>query len=260
MKIQSLKSCKFALPTFHLFRALWSPRVLGALFLFKHTAQYLSSPSFPWSIVYICLFLAELACLWSLKCSACSIRAGLPLWVNFKIQNLYFLTFSPSLLYVAVAFPRRWHVRVDRCHLLCLLRGFPCSPRSLRRHSLFEALVSILWECVEVFSPKACISWFSSCKLLVISSSSKNTSFSMMLDKKFGIAFALNKIFSLLGPQVLCLSGNSMLNLLVPCLMVHISFSKSSWRREKNCLKGILQSCQFERHRGRLWGLSVRMY
>lgn len=86
------------------------------------------------------------------------------------------------------------------------------------------------------------------CKLLVISSSSKIASFSMTLGKKFGIAFSLTKACSLFGPQVPCLSDNLILNPLVPYLMVHISFSKSSWRREKNCLTGILRSCQFERH------------
>lgn len=54
-----------------------------------------------------------------------------------------------------------------------------------------------------------------------------------MLDKKFGIVFSLIKIFSLHGPQGLCLSGNLMLNPLVSPNMAHISVSKSSWRRGK---------------------------
>ena len=175
----------------------------------------------------------------------------------FQNTELVFSGFLLCYFYRATAFPGRWHIRVDRCHLPCLLSGFPCSLVSLRDIS-FSKLLSSSSGNVPDFSPKACISCFSTASCW--SSVSKITSFSMTLDKKVGITFSLTKTFRLFGPQVLCLSGNLMLNPPVPCLMPHYSCSKSSWRREKNCLTGTLRSCQFERHRGGLWGLSAGIY
>lgn len=139
-----------------------SAEPLAAGSSFKHRAQYLSSTSFSWSTVYVCLFLSrgtDLAPFRSLKWSACSIWTSFPLRVNSKIENMSFLHFSPLLLFCQdrQEFPSQ------------PLREFPLSLVSSRETDV-SGFVSILQKRTsQIYSPKSNISYFvaSSCFILL---------------------------------------------------------------------------------------------